>query len=71
MRREIDRLSRLAADLILLTQLEAGGGRLRPEPLDVGDLLVDLGEAAKVMGEGSRSSSTVPGRCRSSPTVTG
>ena len=52
MRREIDRLSRLAADLILLTQLEAGGGRLRPEPLDVGDLLVDLGEAAKVMGEG-------------------
>ena len=51
-RREIDRLSRLAADHILLTQLEAGGGRLRPEPLDVGDLLVDLGEAAKVMGEG-------------------
>ena len=54
MRREIDRLSRLAADLILLTQLEAGGGRLNPERLDVGDLLADLGEAARVMGQGQR-----------------
>jgi two-component system OmpR family sensor kinase len=54
MRREIDRLSRLAADLILLTQLEAGGGRLTPERLDVGDLLADLGEAARVMGQGQR-----------------
>jgi two-component system OmpR family sensor kinase len=50
MRREIDRLSRLASDLLLLTQLEAGGSHLNAEPLDVGDLLVDLGEAAKVMG---------------------
>jgi len=50
MRREIDRLSRLAADLLLLTQLEAGGGRLDPERLDVGDLLTDLAEAARVIG---------------------
>jgi two-component system, OmpR family, sensor kinase len=54
MRREIDRLSRLAADLLLLTQLEAGGGRLSPERLDVGDLLTDLGAAAEVIGEGRR-----------------
>ncbi|MEX0709822.1 MAG: ATP-binding protein [Chloroflexota bacterium] len=50
MRREIDRLSRLAADLLLLTQLEAGGGRLAPVALDAGDLLDDLVEAARVMG---------------------
>ena len=50
MRREIDRLSRLASDLLLLTQLEAGGGTLRPEPLDVGELLTDLAEAARVIG---------------------
>jgi len=49
MRREIDRLSRLAADLLLLTQLEAGGGRLAPIALDAADLLDDLAEAARVM----------------------
>jgi two-component system OmpR family sensor kinase len=54
MRREIDRLSRLAADLLFLTQLEAGGGRLAPERLDVGDLLVDLADAARVMGDDRR-----------------
>lgn len=54
MRREIDRLSRLAADLLLLTQLEAGGGRLVPEALDLGDLLADLGEAARVIGRERR-----------------
>jgi signal transduction histidine kinase len=37
-----------------LTQLEAGGGRLSPEHLDVGDLLTDLGAAAEVIGEGRR-----------------
>ncbi|HEY3073065.1 MAG TPA: HAMP domain-containing sensor histidine kinase [Candidatus Limnocylindrales bacterium] len=54
MRAEIDRLSRLASDLLLLTQLEAGGGRLAPEALDLGDLLVDLGEAGRVMRDGQR-----------------
>jgi len=54
MRREIDRLSRLAADLLLLTQLEAGGGRLDPEPLDVGEILADLAEAARVIGPDRR-----------------
>jgi two-component system, OmpR family, sensor kinase len=49
MRREIDRLSRLASDLLLLTQLEAGGGRLVPERVDLGDLVGDLAEAARVM----------------------
>jgi len=49
MRREIDRLSRLAADLLLLTQLEAGGGRLTPITLDGAELLDDLAEAARVM----------------------
>ena len=50
MRREIDRLSRLSADLLLLTQLEAGGGRLEPRPLDLGGLVDDIGAAAKVIG---------------------
>jgi two-component system OmpR family sensor kinase len=54
MRAEIDRLSRLASDLLLLTQLEAGGSRLAPEAIDVGDLLVDLAEAGRVMRDGQR-----------------
>ena len=49
MRSEIDRLSRLAADLLLLTQLEAGGGRLSPEAIDIRELFADLAEAARVM----------------------
>jgi two-component system OmpR family sensor kinase len=50
MRREIDRLSRLSADLLLLTQLEAGGGRLAPRRVDLGFLLEDIGAAAAVIG---------------------
>jgi two-component system OmpR family sensor kinase len=50
MRREIDRLSRLATDLLLLNQLEAGGGRLSPRDVDLGALVADLGDAARVMG---------------------
>lgn len=52
MRREIDRLSRLASDLLFLTQLEAGAGQMSPESIDVADLLADLGEAARVMADG-------------------
>jgi signal transduction histidine kinase len=50
MRREIDRLSRLSADLLLLTQLEAGGGRLNPRAVDLGLLVDDIGAAARVIG---------------------
>jgi two-component system, OmpR family, sensor kinase len=50
MRREIDRLSRLSADLLLLTQLEAGGGRLHPRAVDLGLLVDDIGAAARVIG---------------------
>lgn len=50
MRREIDRLSRLSTDLLLLTQLEAGGGRLAARPVDLGVLVDDIGAAARVMG---------------------
>ncbi|MEX1278838.1 MAG: HAMP domain-containing sensor histidine kinase, partial [Chloroflexota bacterium] len=49
MRSEIDRLSRLAADLLLLTQLEAGG-RLSPESINIRELFADLADAARVMG---------------------
>lgn len=49
MRREIDRLSRLSADLLLLTQLEAGGGRLSPRDVDLGLLVDDIGAAARVI----------------------
>ncbi len=50
MRREIDRLSRLSNDLLLLTQLEAGGGRLEPREVDLGLLVDDLGTAARAIG---------------------
>ena len=50
MRREIDRLSRLSSDLLLLTQLEAGGGRLAPREVDLGSLVEDVGNAARVIG---------------------
>jgi two-component system OmpR family sensor kinase len=53
MRREIDRLSRLATDLLLLSQLEAGGGDLQPRAVDLGELVEDLGDAARVIA-GSR-----------------
>ena len=54
MRREIDRLSRLSADLLLLTQLEAGGSRLAPRPVDLANLLEDIGAAAAVIGPDRR-----------------
>jgi two-component system OmpR family sensor kinase len=54
MRREIDRLTRLSSDLLLLTQLEAGGGRLEPRSVDLGDLVEDIGAAAQVIGPDRR-----------------
>jgi two-component system, OmpR family, sensor kinase len=54
MRREIDRLSRLATDLLLLSQLEAGGGNLVPRPMDLGELIEDIGHAAQVIAHGRR-----------------
>jgi two-component system OmpR family sensor kinase len=54
MRREIDRLSRLAGDLLLLTQLEAGGGQLHPVPLDLAAELADLAEATRAMAPDRR-----------------
>ena len=52
MRTEVDRLSRLATDLLVLSQIEAGGANLDPRPLDLGDLIEDVGEAARVMADG-------------------
>jgi two-component system OmpR family sensor kinase len=54
MRSEIDRLSRLSTDLLLLTQLEAGGGRLAPREIDVAALVEDVGDAARIVGDGRR-----------------
>jgi two-component system OmpR family sensor kinase len=54
MRREIDRLSRLSADLLLLTQLEAGGARAPGRVFDLGDLVEDIGAAASVIGPDRR-----------------
>lgn len=54
MRREVDRLSRLSSDLLLLTQLEAGGGRLDPRPLELAQLVEDIGEAASVISRDRR-----------------
>jgi two-component system, OmpR family, sensor kinase len=53
MRGEIDRLSRLATDLLLLSQLEAGGN-LVPRPMDLGELVEDIGHAAQVLARGRR-----------------
>jgi two-component system OmpR family sensor kinase len=50
MRREIDRLSRLSQDLFLLTQLEAGGGTLRPREVDLGELIEDIAAAGRIIG---------------------
>jgi signal transduction histidine kinase len=52
MRGEVDRLSRLATDLLLLSQIEAGGANLAPRLIDLGDLIEDVGEAARVMATG-------------------
>jgi two-component system heavy metal sensor histidine kinase CusS len=49
MRGEVDRLSRLATDLLLLSQIEAGGASLTPRPMDLADLVEDMGEAARVI----------------------
>ena len=46
MRREIDRLSRLAADLLLLARLDAGGPAMRPRRIDLADLVRELAEPA-------------------------
>jgi two-component system OmpR family sensor kinase len=54
MRREIDRLTRLSGDLLLLTQLEAGGGRLAPRAIDLGEVMEDIGVAARVIGDDRR-----------------
>ena len=52
MRREIDRLSRLAADLLLLTQLEAGGASAEIRDVDLGELVDGVAEATRVMAPG-------------------
>jgi two-component system OmpR family sensor kinase len=52
MRGEVDRLSRLATDLLLLSQIEAGGANLIPRPIDLGELIEDVGEAARIMATG-------------------
>ena len=54
MRHEIDRLSRLSADLLLLTQLQADGGRLVVRAVDLADLVEDIGAAATVIGPDRR-----------------
>jgi signal transduction histidine kinase len=49
MRREIDRLSRLAGDLLLLTQIEAGGLTLHPRQVDLADLAREVVEASRMI----------------------
>ena len=49
MRREIDRLSRLAADLLMLAQLEAGGPMMNPRRIDLADLARELAEPAAMI----------------------
>jgi signal transduction histidine kinase len=46
MRREIDRLSRLAADLLLLARLDAGGPTMQPRRIDLADLVREIAEPA-------------------------
>ena len=62
MRREIDRLSRLAADLLLLTQLEASGRQVERQDVDLGELVDGVAEATRVMAPGRRIESVRSGR---------
>ena len=52
MRREIDRLSHLAADLLLLSRLDAGGPAMQPRRIDVADLVRELAEPAGMIDPG-------------------
>ena len=49
MRREIDRVSRLAADLLLLARLYAGGPAMQPRPMDLADLVREIAEPAAMI----------------------
>jgi signal transduction histidine kinase len=49
MRREIDRLSRLAADLLMLARLDAGGPVLQPRQMDLADLAREIAQPAGVI----------------------
>ena len=46
MRREIERLSRLAADLLMVARLDAGGPVLQPRQIDLADLVREIAEPA-------------------------
>jgi len=52
MRREIDRLSRLASDLLLLAQIEAGAPALQPQVIDLADVVREQAEAARMLDPG-------------------
>jgi signal transduction histidine kinase len=54
MRREIDRLSRLAADLLLLSRLDAGGPAMQPRRVDLADLVRELAEPAGMIDSAVR-----------------
>jgi signal transduction histidine kinase len=49
LRREVDRLDRLAGDLLLLTQLGAGAPVLRPVEMDLADVAREVGEAGAML----------------------
>jgi signal transduction histidine kinase len=49
MRREIDRLARLAGDLLLLAQIEAGGPTLESRPVDLADVVREVAEAGRMI----------------------
>jgi heavy metal sensor kinase len=48
---EVDRLSRLAGDLLALARAESGQAPLRPEPLDLKDLAAEICESLHVLAE--------------------
>ncbi len=48
---EVDRLSRLADELLTLARAEAGESRLRPEPLDLSTLAAEVLERLAVLAE--------------------
>jgi two-component system OmpR family sensor kinase len=49
MRAEIDRLARLAGDLLVLTQIEAGGLTLDPRPFDLADLAREVAASGRMI----------------------
>ncbi|CAN5569071.1 hypothetical protein BH20CHL7_BH20CHL7_11990 [soil metagenome] len=49
MRREVDRVERLASDLLLLTRIEGGAPVMEPEPMDLAEVAREIADAGATL----------------------